>query len=141
MHTGKATTVNVADPMNVYQSLGTLPFLLTRGLPSGTLFILSGKGRAWMLQQKWESLPSVPPGATCAILNEPRHDYSAQPPKLLDQLRRTVRRLGYSPRTERAYFACTRRYVRFHDLRHPSEMGRKDIQRFLEHLAADGGDG
>ncbi len=85
----------------------------------------------------------MPPGtsasAPCAILKETGRGYSARPPRLLERLRRTIRRLGYSPRTERAYVSWTRRYVRFHGLRHPAEMGREDIRRFIEHLATEGG--
>ena len=44
-------------------------------------------------------------------------------PKLLDQLQRAIRIRHYSIRTEEAYVHWVRRYIRFHGLRHPREMG------------------
>jgi integron integrase len=56
-------------------------------------------------------------------------------PRLLDRVRAEIRRRNYSPRTERAYVYWVRRYVRFHGLRHPEEMGPPDVVSFLTHLA------
>lgn len=56
-------------------------------------------------------------------------------PRLLDQVRHAIRARHMSPRTEKAYVDWIRRYVVFHDLRHPAEMGEGDIVRFLTHLA------
>jgi integron integrase len=47
----------------------------------------------------------------------------------------------YSRRTEEAYVGWIRRFVRFHGLRHPLELGEDEIVAFLTHLAADGGVG
>ena len=44
-------------------------------------------------------------------------------PKLLDQIRHQIRRLHYSIRTEDAYVYWVRFFIRFHDLRHPRDMG------------------
>ncbi len=62
---------------------------------------------------------------------------ASQQPRLLDQVRHRVRRLGYSRRTELAYVAWVSRYVRFHDLRHPRELGLADLEAFLTHLAVE----
>jgi integron integrase len=62
----------------------------------------------------------------------------AGPPRLLDRLSAELRRRHYSFRTERAYRGWVRRYILFHDRRHPSELGADDIQRFLDRLVADG---
>jgi integrase len=56
----------------------------------------------------------------------------AHAPKLLDQLRATLRRKHYAICTEAAYVSWTTRYIRFHQLRHPPE-----IAAFLTHLAVD----
>ena len=56
-------------------------------------------------------------------------------PKLLDQVRQAVRLRHFSPRTEESYVAWIRRYVRFHALRHPRELGAADVTRFLTSLA------
>jgi integron integrase len=49
-------------------------------------------------------------------------------------LRRCIRDNHYSLRTERAYVYWARSYIRFHGLRHPAEMGGKEIQLFLSSL-------
>ncbi len=55
--------------------------------------------------------------------------------KLLDQVRQKIRLRHYSYRTEEAYTAWIKRYVRFHDLTHPRELGDDAIEEFLSHLA------
>ena len=58
-------------------------------------------------------------------------------PKLLDQVRALIRTLHYSIRTEQAYADWIRRFILFHKKRHPREMGKKEIEEFLTHLAVD----
>ena len=41
----------------------------------------------------------------------------------------------YSKRTEDTYCAWVKRYVHFHNMRHPKEMGEPEINAFLTHLA------
>jgi integron integrase len=62
---------------------------------------------------------------------------SLQRPRLLDQLRRQVRFLHYSQRTEDAYVHWVRSFIRFHGLRHPGELAADDIRAYLEWLADD----
>ena len=57
--------------------------------------------------------------------------------KLLDQLRRAIRVRHYSIRTEHAYVDWTKRYVHYHALKHPKDMGAAEIEQFLSHLASD----
>lgn len=57
--------------------------------------------------------------------------------KLADRLREAVRVHGYSIRTEKAYVGWYERFVRFHQLRHPSTMGAPAVEEFLTHLAAE----
>ena len=56
-------------------------------------------------------------------------------PKLLDRMRDKIRVKHYSIRTEQAYLDWVRRYIRFHGLRHPSELGADVVEAFLTHLA------
>ncbi len=56
-------------------------------------------------------------------------------PKLLDQVRQKCRMLHYAKRTEEAYVDWIRRFILFHDKRHPSEMNSPEIEAFLTHLA------
>src|SRR5262245_24540330 len=62
----------------------------------------------------------------------------AQPPKLLDRVRDAIRTRHYSRRTEDAYVHWIVRFIRFHQVRHPGEMGAAEINAFLTHLAVDG---
>jgi len=48
---------------------------------------------------------------------------SSKPPKWLDRVRQTIRSNRYSPRTEEAYVDWIKRFIRFHGIRHPQEMG------------------
>ncbi len=60
-----------------------------------------------------------------------------QPRKLLDRLRDRIRLKNYSYRTEQTYVGWVRRYILFHNKRHPAQMGRPEIESFLTHLAVD----
>jgi integron integrase len=57
--------------------------------------------------------------------------------RLLDQVRDAIRLKQYSPRTEEAYVHWIKRFILFHDKRHPCEMGAAEIEAFLTHLAVD----
>ena len=63
---------------------------------------------------------------------------SPQPPKLLEQLRNRVRFKHYSLATERQYVHWVKRFILFHNKRHPHEMGPAEVEAFLTHLAVDG---
>ncbi|HSM97803.1 MAG TPA: integron integrase [Gallionella sp.] len=63
---------------------------------------------------------------------------TANPPKLLDQVRDKLRVKHYSIRTEQSYVGWIKRYIYFHDKRHPKNMGARDIEAFLTHLAVQG---
>lgn len=58
--------------------------------------------------------------------------------KLLDRVRDAIRVRHYSIRTEEAYVGWIRRYIKFHNLRHPEEMGEGELMSFLTHLAVEG---
>ena len=55
--------------------------------------------------------------------------------RLLDQVREVIRFKHYSLRTEHAYIHWIKRFIFFHQKRHPREMGPAEIQSFLTHLA------
>ena len=63
--------------------------------------------------------------------------FSPQPPKLLHRMRDHLRTRHYSIRTETAYLDWVRRFILFHDKRHPAEMGAAEVAAFLTHLAVD----
>ena len=58
-------------------------------------------------------------------------------PKLLDQVRQAIRMRHYSPRTEETYVHWIKRFIFFHDKRHPQEMAEAEIARFLSSLVND----
>lgn len=60
--------------------------------------------------------------------------YLPQSPRLLDQLREALRYKHYSLRTEEAYLYWVRFFVRWHQVRHPREMGAAEVQQFLSML-------
>lgn len=59
--------------------------------------------------------------------------------RLLDQVRERLRMLHYSLRTEEAYLYWCKAFIRFHDRRHPAEMGGPEVEAFLSYLAAERG--
>lgn len=67
--------------------------------------------------------------------DEQRPAAVARRPKLLDQLREALRSRHYSRRTEQTYCAWVKRFIYFHNLRHPEGMSEPEINAFLTHLA------
>lgn len=60
-------------------------------------------------------------------------------PKLLDQLRHAIQVRQYSSATEQSYVGWIRRFVLFHNKRHPRDMGKQEVEAFLTHLAVNRG--
>lgn len=58
-------------------------------------------------------------------------------PRLLERVRARIRALHYSIRTEEQYTQWIRRFVIFNGMRHPSELGEPEVERFLTALAVD----
>lgn len=61
----------------------------------------------------------------------------APKPKLLDQVREAIRTRHLSRNTEQAYISWIKRFIFFHNKRHPAEMGEPEIGQFLSSLATD----
>ena len=59
-------------------------------------------------------------------------------PRLLDEVRAVCRMRHLSLRTEQAYVAWIRRFIFFHDKRHPRSMREAEIRAFISHLAVNG---
>lgn len=55
--------------------------------------------------------------------------------KLLDIMRDKIRFKHYSIKTEQSYAGWAKRYILFHNKRHPKDMGKLEIEQFLTHLA------
>ena len=56
----------------------------------------------------------------------------------MDQFRTFIRSRQYAYRTEKTYCIWVKRFIRFHQYRHPKDMGEPEITAFLSHLAVNG---
>jgi hypothetical protein len=61
-----------------------------------------------------------------------------KPKRLLELVRGVLCLKHYSLLTERTYCDWIERFIRFHGLRHPREMGESEVSTFLTHLARSG---
>ncbi|GAB4227049.1 MAG: hypothetical protein Kow0049_06830 [Stanieria sp.] len=57
--------------------------------------------------------------------------------KLLEQVSDVIRLKHYSYKTEKSYVNWIKRYILFHNKRHPREMSGREIEEFLTHLAVE----
>ncbi|MEO1888708.1 MAG: integron integrase [Cycloclasticus sp.] len=60
--------------------------------------------------------------------------FKPQSKKLLDQVVEVMRYHHYSIRSEESYVRWIKQFILFNNKRHPSEMGKAEIERFLSHL-------
>jgi len=58
-------------------------------------------------------------------------------PRLLEQVLDRLRTLHCSYGTEQTYLFWIRRFILSNDRRHPSTMGRPEVERFLTHIAVE----
>src|SRR5688572_759462 len=56
-------------------------------------------------------------------------------PRLYDHLVQVLRTRHYAPRTAESYIGWIRRYLAFHDGRHPRELREEDVNAFVSDLA------
>jgi integrase len=57
--------------------------------------------------------------------------------KFMEQCREVMRFRRLALRSEQTYLDWIKRFIFFHDKRHPKDMGEIEVQVFLSHLAAD----
>ena len=62
---------------------------------------------------------------------------STRPPGLIQRYREELQTRHYARRTVNTYEQWLRRFLRFHQLRHPREMGSAEVNAFLTYLAVD----
>lgn len=58
-------------------------------------------------------------------------------PRLAERFHAALEARHYSQRTAKAYWRWVVRYVAYHGMRHPEELGEEEINAFLSHLAVD----
>jgi integron integrase len=68
----------------------------------------------------------------------PAASAGAPAPRLLDQVRDRIRRLGLAIRTEKTYVDWIRRFILANGKRHPRDMGAAEVEWFLTELAVKG---
>ena len=61
--------------------------------------------------------------------------FRPQSKRLLDQVVEVMRYHHYSIRSEESYVRWIKQFIIFNGKRHPSELGKADIERYLSHLA------
>ena len=83
----------------------------------------TGEFRPWLVREE----PVPPPGRA-----------AAREPRLLERVSAAMRLRHLSRRTEQAYVGWIRRYILFHDKRHPTVLGAPEVSAYLTHLAVHG---
>jgi len=63
--------------------------------------------------------------------------FQSTAPRLMDQVRETLRFYHYAYNTEKSYVEWILRYIRFNEKKDPRDMGKFEIERFLSHLAVN----
>lgn len=61
----------------------------------------------------------------------------AKKPRLLEEVRQSLRVRHYSLRTEQSYIYWIRYFIRFHRMRHPGTMSKEHVEAFLTYLAVN----
>lgn len=67
--------------------------------------------------------------------NRGNGEYCPTSERLMDQVREVLRYYHYAIKTEKAYTHWILQYIRFNELKHPRDMGKHEVERFLSHLA------
>jgi integron integrase len=57
--------------------------------------------------------------------------------RILDQVKERIRYLHYSLSTEKVYIYWVKFFIRWHGVRHPREMGAREVEAFLTMLATE----
>ena len=88
-----------------------------------------------MVRMRETDGPSRAPMAHAVAPQTAMGTATAGAPKLLDRLREALRSRHYRRRTEQTYRDWVKRFIYFHNIRHPAEMAEAEINAFLTHLA------
>ena len=89
------------------------------------------------MQKRSRHFSGVRPAKIDGFAKEEKQFYGPvpQPRKLLDHVRDVLRVNHYSVRTEEAYVGWIRRYILYHNKKHPRDMGALEVELYLTHLA------
>jgi integrase len=64
-------------------------------------------------------------------------DSTPEKSPFLQQISNRMRLQNYAIRTEQTYLGWIKRFILYHDKRHPAEMGEIEVANYLTHLAVD----
>ena len=67
-------------------------------------------------------------------MKEPRPPIPDNPLRLMDTIRKSIREQHLAYTTEQTYIHWIRNFIRFHNKRHPQEMGAKEVDEYLSWL-------
>lgn len=70
-------------------------------------------------------------------MDDIRHALPSRSERFIPRLRRHMREAGLAYRTEQAYIHWIKRFIHFHRLRHPKDMGAQEIEAYLNHLSVN----
>jgi hypothetical protein len=63
-------------------------------------------------------------------MNEPTRKFVPKSVRLMDQVREVLRFHHYAYNTEKSYVSWILQYIRFHNKKHPKDMGKREIEAF-----------
>lgn len=58
-----------------------------------------------------------------------------KPKRFMDKLRGSIRSKNLAYKTEQTYCFWIKKFIKYHNTRHPQEMGGEEVERFLQYLA------
>jgi hypothetical protein len=87
----------------------------------------------WGATLPWQEPPGPGDAAPASSVHSPPPPPGRQL-KLLDRLREALRARHYSRRTEQSYCRWVKRFIFFHDVRHPADMGDPEIHAYRNFL-------
>ena len=64
------------------------------------------------------------------LMDDIKHRIPPKPVRFLDQLKLSMRENGLAYRTEQTYIHWVKRFIYFHNKKHPKDMGIRDVQWF-----------
>ena len=80
---------------------------------------------------------NLKPNDSSNLIREIIEPYTSQKPKLLEQVRISLRTLHYSAKTEEAYIKWIKEFIVYSNKQHPEKLNSTHVSKFLSYLAVD----
>ena len=68
-------------------------------------------------------------------MDKPTRKFVPKSARLMDQVREVLRFHHHTYNTEKSYLSWILQFIRFHNKKHPKDMGKAEVEAFLSHLA------